>query len=126
MLYTLSITNLIRGIDRHPYFNIEPNCRWIYCVSSNEPSLQNFKSKVESFTPLRYLSYIRVEVLPFDNLSEDDIQSNNLRTTYYEFDKFYTEGVVNRNYNLSYNYEDFTPDKWDFLNWRTDRLTTSY
>jgi vacuolar-type H+-ATPase subunit C/Vma6 len=120
MLYVLTITNLQSNIDDQPFLNICTDTRWIYAISRNYPLLQNFKMKIESFTPERYLQYIRIEIIQFDSLSENERDNNSLSRFRYTLDKFYIEGVVNnisdRQDRLSYTFNDFTPDKWS-CNW---------
>lgn len=114
-MFVLSITNLTNEFDI-PFFRIEKDFRWIYVVSTNEPLLQNYKMKIESFTPQRYLPYLLIEILPREMLSNAEIQGNfnNLYNFTPELDRIYVEGITNCNRRESYSYHDFTPDRWDF------------
>jgi hypothetical protein len=116
-MFALTITNLEipqnHIANNLSFFRIIPNCYWIYAISNNEPLLLNFKLKLESFTPFEYLQFLRIEVINYNNLSQCDIDSNNLYQSY-QLDVFYPDGIVNRGDN--YLFDEFTPDKWNFWN----------
>lgn len=134
-LYTLTITNLRNSINNIPFFRIETDIRWIYCISHNLPLLYNYRMKLESFTPYRYLQYLRIEILPFSCLSDEELD-NNFSAGYYisnndvvwanqerensvivENDIFYLEGIVNLNRRERVTYDNFTQDKWFGQEW---------
>lgn len=114
MLFVLSISIHPNNLDR-PFFTVEKNFRWIYAVSSNSSLLQSFRFKILQYTDLELLNYLDIEIIPYEILNENEIE-NNFRNPY-TLDKIYVEGIVNcrhnRPTNLSYTYDEFTPDKWD-------------
>lgn len=124
----------MNNINNIPFFRIATDMRWIYCISHNLPLLYNYRLKLQSFTPQRYLEYLRIEILPLESLSDDE-RENNFSEGYYildhevwvnrrndpsvkiENDIFYLEGVVNLNRREIVGYNDFTQDKWFGQEW---------
>ena len=113
-MFVLSISINPNNLAR-PFFSVEQNFRWIYAVSPNFPLLENFKFKIIQFTDQQYLPYLNIEILPYETLTENEIENNFYNP--YTLDKIYVEGIVNNRQNrseiFSYTYEDFTEDKWN-------------
>jgi hypothetical protein len=114
-MYALTIS-VIRGntIDS-PFFNVEPDFRWIYSISNDRELLERFKSKIQAFTPGSYLPWMPIEILEMSQLTQNEIESNNLDRRPYISDKFYINGVVNNNsrlYGTNYYFDEFLPEHW--------------
>lgn len=110
-MYVLTIS-IVRGNNiPSAFFNIEPDFRWAYAVSSDRHLLERFKEKIQSFTDPSYLPWMPIEIIEWNNLNPNEIESNNLNSLF-QIDLFYVCGIVNGDRTDKYTIEEFLPHHW--------------
>lgn len=109
----LSITIIKNPYDNIiSFLNVMENKKWIYVLSDSQSVLHNFKHKILSITPEKYLQYISVEIGYVNDLSQDEKNYNNLNKDYIK-DKLHSESICNSSESSDkYSLEEFTLDIW--------------
>jgi hypothetical protein len=99
---------------RVPFMRVQPNVPWIYAYSDDRSTLEEFKARIERWTPAQYLQHMKVDIRWTDTMSETVRQIN--RDSSHcerpvEPNWFYLDGCVNNDHERR-RLDDFTLDAW--------------
>ena len=101
--------------SQYAFLSVEPNVPWIYAYSDDRASLEEFKARIELWTPALHLQYMKIDIHWTDTMPERMRLANRNHTHVSEPidpDWFYLTGCINNERELRYRLEDFTFRVW--------------